>query len=381
MPRRILYVTGSRADFGLALHMLRVIDGDARLDLQVLVTGEHLVERHGFTAREVHANKLRVAASVDMLLAGDTPRAMASGVGLAILGITSAIDSIKPDVVLVLGDRGEMLAAAIAALHLGVFVAHVHGGEQSGTVDGSVRHAISSLAHFHFAASASAAAWLRRRGEPADRVFETGAPGLDAVLAMPLLDRGAIALQYGLDPARPWVVLLHHPDTITGSGTREIEAILEGLRSYPGQIVVFEPNSDAGREPILSALRGHWSAGARLLKTVPRDHYLSLVRWSQLMIGNSSSGIIETPSLGVPFVCVGHRQDGRERGRNVIDVPSPVAGDVEEAVRRACEDEAFLSAARECWNPHGDGNAGRRIGDLLATVPLDREKLQKRLCV
>lgn len=377
--RRVVYVTGTRADFGLAEEMLGRIHEHPALELQIIVTGMHRVAAFGATERLVEASGLSIGARVDMLGAGDSRAAMATGIGVGIIGLTQALGSLAPDVLLLLGDRGEMLAGAVAAVHLGIPIAHCHGGEVSGTVDELVRHAISKLAHVHFASTARHAERLIRMGERADHVFVTGAPGLDAIRRRPLRPREGLAADYDLDRCAPWAVVIHHPDTIAGNAAAETDELIAGLDAYPGQLVVFEPNADAGRQEIVDRLEKlRQRPGIAVLRNVLRADFLGLLAEAQLLVGNSSSGIIEAPSLGVPFVNVGRRQDLRERGDNVLDVPAERHA-VANAVNRACCDPAFLARVRERRNPYGDGGAGERIAALLAALSLGRDLLDKRM--
>ena len=378
IERRVVYVSGTRADFGLAEHMLHCICAHPHLELSLLVTGMHRVPAFGSTERLVEESGLPIGACVDMLFATDTRAAMAKGIGVAILGITDALERLAPHVVLLLGDRGEMLAAAIAAVHLGIPVAHCHGGEVSGTLDEPVRHAISKLAHLHFTATTLSRDRLIRMGERPSSVFVTGAPGLDALVRGQIPGRIELCAKYGLDTDRPWALILYHPDTGTADAAAEIDAVLAGLEHYVGQWIVFEPNSDAGYHVILDRIEMlSERPGTIVLRNVPRRDFLGLMAQAQVMVGNSSSGLIEAPTLGVPVVNVGRRQELRERGDNVLDVAAKVDA-VADAVVRACEDSAFLEQVQKGRNPYGDGYAGKRIAEILATVVLDPELIEKR---
>ncbi len=359
--------------------MLRCIHDDPRLELLLVVTGMHLVSHYGETVCLVEASGLPIGARVDMLLAGDSRSAMAKGVGLAVIGITQALEQLAPDVVLLLGDRGEMLAGAIAAVHLRIPVAHCHGGEVSGSVDELVRHAISKLAHVHFVATPSSAERLLRLGERREYVFVTGAPGLDAALREPALTADAVRSLHGLAPDRPWGLVIYHPDTGVADSGAEMDGIIAGLGGYDGQLVVFEPNSDTGRQAIVERLEKLANRpNTVVLKNVSRPAFLGLLAYAQFLVGNSSSGIIEAPSFGVPAVNVGRRQDGRERGDNVLDVRAERRA-IAAGVARACGDAAFLDRVARRRNPYGDGKAGERIAETLAGLRLGPKLLDKRL--
>lgn len=373
--RRIAYVSGTRADFGLLASTLRQAAADPRLDVWVCATGMHLLAQFGETVHEIEAAGLPVRARVPVDLSAADGGAMARALGQALIGLTDAFTRERPDLVLLLGDRGEMLAGALAAVHLNLPVAHLHGGERSGTVDEPVRHAISKLAHYHFTATAAARERLIRMGEAADRVFVTGAPGLDGLAQVPVLPRPALCAQAGLDPSRPLALLLFHPVVQEAADAgRQMAAVLAAVRACSLQALALMPNADAGNAGIGAELERAAAApdsGLRLLTHLPRPHFLSWMAGADVMVGNSSSGIIEAASFGLPVVNVGDRQQARERSGNVVDC-APDAPAVVAAIERA-----LALRGRSFDNVYGDGRAGARIVELLATLPLGAQLLCK----
>lgn len=372
-PRRILYLTGTRADFGLMASTLRRIADTPGLHLQLAVTGTHLSVEHGHTVDEVRATGLEIVSELPVDVLTRTGASMAHAVAGVLHGVTSLLASDPPDALLLLGDRGEMLAGAIAALHVGVPCVHVHGGERSGTVDEPVRHAISKLASYHFAATRDARERLLRMGEEDERIFVTGAPGLDGLAEQAAMRREDClrALQLPLD--EPFVLVVFHPVVQqAGDAAEQTRALVQALDGLALPVLWLEPNADAGSRAILDALaREQLPPGSRRVRHLPRPLYCAAMRHCALMAGNSSSGIIEAASFGTPVVNIGDRQRRREHGPNVVDVATDVAA-VAGALRSQLDHGRW-----PCDNPWGDGRAGERIADLLARLPLAAGLLEK----
>ena len=371
--RRVLYLTGTRADFGLMASTLRRIQATPGLQLQLAVTGTHLSPEHGHTIDEVRASGLPVLAEIPVDVLTRTGASMALAIADVTRGMTQLLERAKPDALLLLGDRGEMLAGAIAALHVGVPAVHVHGGERSGTVDEPVRHAISKLASYHCVATAAARERLLKMGEAAGRIVLTGAPGLDGLQELAAASRDDTLAALGLPAGQDFVLALFHPVVQqAGEAAQQTRSLLQALRELGLPVLWLEPNADAGAREILSALdAGALPPGSRRLQHLPRPRFCAAMRHCAVMAGNSSSGIIEAASFGTPVVNVGSRQHMREHGPNVADVDTDAP--------------AILTALRAqrahgrwpCDNPWGDGRAGERIAQALASLPLGRAVLEK----
>jgi GDP/UDP-N,N'-diacetylbacillosamine 2-epimerase (hydrolysing) len=371
--RRILYVSGTRADFGLMAATLRRIQATPGLQLQVAVTGTHLSPQHGHTVDEVRASGLPIGVELPVDVLTRTGASMALAIADVVRGLTPWLERERPDAVLLLGDRGEMLAAAIAALHVGVPMVHVHGGERSGTVDEPVRHAISKLASYHFVATEGARERLQKMGEAAERIFLTGAPGLDGLQELAAGSRAQCLQALGLPHDQDFVLALFHPvvqqAAEAAQQTRTVMRVLDGL-GLP--VLWLDPNADAGSREILQALgQARLPAGSRRVAHLPRAQFCAAMRHCAVMAGNSSSGIIEAASFGTPVVNIGTRQHMREHGPNVVDVPV-AAPEIAEALRRQRDHGPW-----PCENPWGDGRAGERIAQLLARLPLAAAVLDK----
>ena len=371
--RRILYLTGTRADFGLMLATLQRLQATPGLQVQVAVTGTHLSPAHGQTVDEVRASGLPVLAEIPVDVLTRTGASMALAIADVTRGMTQLLERARPDALLLLGDRGEMLAGAIAALHVGVPAVHVHGGERSGTVDEPVRHAISKLASYHCVATQAARERLLKMGEDQARIVLTGAPGLDGLQALAAASREDTLAALGLPPGQEFVLALFHPVVQqAGEAAQQTRSLLQALAGLGLPVLWLEPNADAGAREILAALAAaQLPPGSRRLQHLPRAQFCAAIRHCAVMAGNSSSGIIEAASFGTPVVNVGSRQHMREHGPNVADVATDAA-DILAALRAARSHGRW-----PCDNPWGDGHAGERIARALATWPLDRAVLEK----
>jgi GDP/UDP-N,N'-diacetylbacillosamine 2-epimerase (hydrolysing) len=373
MKRKVCYITGTRADFGLMRGTLAALRDSQTLELSIVVTGMHLSDKYGSTADDIKAAGLPVNAVVDVDLASATGATMARNLGKMVAGFVDAFLDIKPDLVLVLGDRGEMLAGAISAVHMNIPVVHIHGGERSGTIDESIRHAISKLSHFHFVSTSESRDRLVRMGEQAAHVYLTGAPGLDGIEALALHGREKLLQDAGLDPARPVALMVYHPvvqeTENAGAGTT---GIIDTLLARGLQLVALKPNSDAGSDQIRAALDAHAAHGdVRVVTHFPRELFVSWMAAADLMVGNSSAGIIEAASFGTPVVNIGSRQNLRERNANVTDV------DVDSAAIGKAVEQALAHGRYERRNIYGDGRSVERIARLIETLSLDPSVMMK----
>lgn len=371
--RRVLYVTGTRADFGLMASTLRQIADHPALALQVAVTGMHLSAECGMTVDEIEAAGLPIVARIPTQVDARTAASMSFAVGEAIMGLTNAMEDSRPDLVLLIGDRGEMLAGAIAALHLGIPVVHLHGGERSGTVDESVRHALTKLSHWHLVATEESRDRVIRMGERSEHVWVVGAPSLDGLAAQGNQPRGEVLTALGLDASALYALVLFHPvvqelQSAQAQTVALLEAVRQTLTERQMAVVWLEPNTDAGSADILRVLD---SAPVRRIKHLPRPLYVAALRHAELLLGNSSSGIIEAATFGTPVVNVGHRQRARQRNLNTIDCDTDVASTAT-AIRQAMATGRY--PPRNCY---GDGESGNRIVELLAYEPIAADLLDK----
>jgi GDP/UDP-N,N'-diacetylbacillosamine 2-epimerase (hydrolysing) len=371
--RKIVYVSGTRADFGLMESTLQLAANDPKLDVSICVTGMHLSPRFGETVKEIEQSGLPVCGRIPVDIEQTSGASMARAIGGELTGMVDIFMQEQPDLVLVLGDRGEQLAGALAAIHLNIPVIHIHGGERSGTIDEPVRHAISKLAHYHFVATEGSRERLIRMGEQEEHIFVTGAPGLDGLTDLAQRSRQELCREHQLDTDQPVALVVYHPVVQEESNLEKYtQALMEALLESSLQMVWLLPNADAGGNRIRNTLQPYRSQpGLQLLVHLPRIDFISWMACADVMVGNSSSGIIEAASFGLPVVNVGSRQNGRERSGNVHDVPAERS-----AISQALA-EAIKTGINPIKNVYGDGQTGKRIVNLLATLPLTADLLRK----
>lgn len=378
MNRKIAVLTGTRAEYGILRPILKRINAHPKLDLYLIVTGMHLSNEFGCTIKEIEKDGFKIYANIDTLSKEDSGAAMSKYIGTTIVKLSEVLYYLKPDILLLLGDRGEMLAGAIVATCMNVLIAHVHGGESSGSVDEGFRHAISKLAHLHFGATEESKQKLILLGEDPSRIFVVGAPGLDDIFES-LIPPEAIAKIYNLDLAKPIVLLVQHPVvTEVEEAPNQIRETLRMIVELKLQTIVIYPNADAGGRRMIKVIKEYEERYPfiKAYKSLPRRDYLSLMSVATVMVGNSSSGIIEAPSFGLPVVNIGTRQKGRLRAENVIDVGYHKE-EIKNAVLRAINDEDFRKKVKNIKNPWGDGKASERLVYILANIKIDKNLLQK----
>jgi UDP-hydrolysing UDP-N-acetyl-D-glucosamine 2-epimerase len=367
-------VTGSRAEYSHLRWLAREIADDARLELQVLVTGAHLSPQFGETWREIEADGFTIQEKVPVLDGSDRAVDIAAAMGRGVTGMAAALDRLKPDLLIILGDRFEMLAAASAALVMTVPVAHLHGGETTeGAFDESIRHAITKMAHLHFTAAAPYRDRVLQLGEDPARVFQVGAPGLDLLTRETLPDRAELEAVLGISLEGLVFLVTYHPVTLSGADPAlAVGELLAALDRWPqAKIVVTGVNADTGNSAVSAAFTV-WQARhpdrVRVVASLGHRRYMAAMTLAAAVIGNSSSGVIEAPAVGVPTVNLGDRQKGRLRAESVVD-----CGETEDEIAAAIAtvlDPAFRQRARTQTPPLGRGGASAKIKDILATADL-----------
>lgn len=376
--RTIGLVTVGRSDWGIyapVLAALRAIDG---VRVVLYVSGAHCSPEFDNDAAAIVAQCPELVERVEMLLSTDTPEGVAKSMGLGVLGFSQVFGRARPDLLLVLGDRFEMFAAALAALPFNMPVAHIHGGELTlGAMDDSLRHGLTKLSHLHFVATPEYGRRVEQLGEESWRVTVSGAPALDAARDFVAMDPAAMRRHFGVEVSPPPLLATYHPVTRAVESAGHA-AFLNALQASGLPVVATLPNADPGGRELRQALlaccahRPDWTA----VESFGQRGYFSMMRYAAAMVGNSSSGIIEAASFGLPVVNIGARQEGRLRAANVIDVPED-AGAILEAIGRAVS-PAFREGISDLVNPYGDGLAGRRIAAILASTPLGTALLRKR---
>ncbi len=379
--KKICIVVNSRANYGRIKSVLRAVDEHPGLELQLVVGASALLHRFGQVDKIIENDGFHINASLYSIVEGGTPTTMAKSTGLAIIEISTLFENLKPDVVVTVADRFETMATAVAASYMNIPLAHTQGGEVTGSIDESVRHAVTKLSHLHFAATKRSAEYLVRMGEDPGSVFMTGCPAIDIISDIDLTMKEHIFKYYrgvgpDLDPDKPYLVVLQHPVTTEyGQGFAQINETLEAVERIGMQTVWLWPNVDAGSDEISKGLRVFRETRRpdyiHFYRNFSPEDYARLISSSECLVGNSSSGLREGAFLGVPAVNIGSRQAGRERGGNVMEAPYDSV-EIERAIRSQVShgryERSFL---------FGDGQAGRRIAEILAEVDI---KIQKRLC-
>ena len=374
MKRKICVVTGSRAEYGLLRMLMRFIRSDHRLSLQIIATGMHLSPEFGMTVCDFERDGFSPDEKVEMLLSSDTRVGIAKSIGLGIIGFADALERLKPDILVVLGDRFEIFAAVQAAYVARIPIAHLHGGETTeGAVDEGFRHAITKMSHLHFVAAAPYRDRVIQMGEDPGRVFLVGTPGLDLLSEIAFLSREELEGDLGISLTSPLFLVTYHPVTVEKNSAERFRSLLDAIAAFPEAAVVFTlPNADSDGRAIIGDIHSFVSELPEKRKAVVSlgsQRYLNLMKYSDAVIGNSSSGLTEAPALGIPTVNIGDRQKGRLHGASVIDCrEKPDA--IVEAIRLALSPQ-FKEVARHTDTPYGAGGGSRAIAELLATQQID----------
>lgn len=376
--RKIAIFTGTRAEYGLLYWLMKAIQADSELTLQIIVSAMHLSPQFGETWREIETDGFTIDAKVEMLLSSDSPTGIVKSMGLGTIGFADALDRLQPDLLVVLGDRFEALAIVQAALIMRIPVAHIHGGELTlGAYDNSIRHAITKMAAVHFVAAEPYRSRIIQMGEEPSKVFNVGAPGLEHVVRSDRLSVEQLAQELEIPLKQPYFLVTYHPVTLSDESIEdEFATFLRVLDDRPNHHVLFTyPNADNGGHIIIEMLERYChahSGRAFVVKSMGYRRYLSAIAHADVVIGNSSSGIIEVPAFGVPSINIGLRQQGRLAADSVIHTqPTYVA--ISKALNEAL-DPTFLAACKHVTNPYGNGHVAARILPVLKSLELSTIK-------
>jgi UDP-N-acetylglucosamine 2-epimerase (non-hydrolysing)/GDP/UDP-N,N'-diacetylbacillosamine 2-epimerase (hydrolysing) len=372
MKRRIAVVTTSRADYSHLYWPLFELQQHTDIELGVIVLGAHLSPEFGRTITEIEKDGFPIIALIECLLSSDSDTGMAKTIGLATLSLADTLSAWRPDLLLLIADRYEMLAPASVALAMRIPIAHIEGGEVSqGAIDDATRNALTKLAHIHFTSTSLARRRVIAMGEEPWRVHHAGAPSLDHLRRSQLLSRRAVEDHLGIALQSPTLLVAWHPVTLHRETTQETDALFTTLNRTAGQILFVYPNSDAGSRQLIERTQAFAASrpNTHIFVNLPAVTYWSLLQNVEMLIGNSSSGIMETASFALPTVNVGMRQQGRERARNSIDTPAE-ADAISASIAQALS-PAFRESLTGMTNPYGDGHAAERIIEVLASTPLE----------
>jgi UDP-N-acetylglucosamine 2-epimerase (non-hydrolysing)/GDP/UDP-N,N'-diacetylbacillosamine 2-epimerase (hydrolysing) len=374
MPRKLAVITGSRAEYGLLYWLLQEIQADSELELQLVVTGMHLSPEFGLTYRSIEQDGFHIAAKVEMLLSSDTPIGIAKSMGLGVISFADTLANLKPDIVVVLGDRYEIFAAVQAAMALNIPVTHLHGGETTeGAMDEAIRHSITKMSHLHFVAADAYRQRVIQLGESPERVFNVGGVALDNLKRLNLLNREQFetALDFKLAPLN--FLVTYHPVTLSQTSAKaSAQALLDALDAFPEANIIFtKANADAGGRIINQLLDEYATAQPErvyLTTSLGQLKYLSAIRLVDVVIGNSSSGLIEVPALHKPTVNIGERQQGRLKAASVIDC-SEESSAIKQAINYALSAE-FQTQLPNVVSLYGQAGASLKIKEVLKNYNL-----------
>lgn len=379
--RLVLGMTGIRSEYDIMSSVFRAISDHSQLELQLVVSGAHLADAFGNTVNDVRADGFVIAEEIESLLNGDQASFRVKGLAIQLQGLVQTVARVKPDILLVLGDREEAMTTALVGAYMNIPVAHIAGGDRVvGNVDDQIRHAVTKLAHLHFVTNEESAERIIRLGEQSFRVFNVGNPGLDRLLEVPEMNCAELSARLGfaIDEGEPFVIVIQHViSTEIEQAYEQMRITLEAVRDLGIKTVLSYPNSDAGGQQLIRAIREYESlAFLHTAKNIPRLEFVNLMRRASCLLGNSSAGILEAPLLKLPVINVGNRQHGRLHAENVEFVPHD-KNRIIESLRRAIFDQAYRKSVAACSNPYGDGKSSVRIAELLATIPLDQRLLIK----
>lgn len=373
-----MVLTGKRGGFGAMKPMLRLMQSDPAIALQLVVTDQHVNETFGRTAREIR-QEFEIAAEVDMRQADATPQSRACALGVCLEGMARTLTRLRSEICVLYGDRGEVLSTAIAATTMNIPIAHLQGGDVSGSIDDVMRHAVTKLAHLHFASNAASGERIRRMGEEPWRVHVVGDSHIDAIVAGEYRSPQEVARELALDLNKPIIVVLQHSETTAPeAGYEQMVETLAAVRDFGHQTVVIHPCSDAGYDGVIRAIDEiALPPQFRVRVNLDAPYFWGLLAAASVLVGNSSAGLIETPSFRLPAVNVGRRQTGRLCAENVLHVDHD-RNAIRDAIATAMSD-SFRQVAANCRQPYGDGRAGQGVYETLRDIPLDRRLMLKRL--
>lgn len=372
LHKKVTVFTGTRADYGLLYWLLKDIENDADMTLQLLVSGTHLSPGFGSTYKHIERDGFQIAEKVEMLLSSDSATGTAKSIGLGVIGFTDALTRLQPDVIVILGDRFEALAAAQTAMILRIPVIHLHGGEiTEGAYDDNIRHAITKMSYLHGVSTEEHRNRVIQLGESPERVFNIGAIGLDHLSKSTMMSLSQLSHSLDFPLNSDFFVVTYHPETLgTTSPETVFQSLLDALDAFADYQVIFTyPNADDGGSEVIRKIEDYAARNAGRVLAIPslgHIRYLSAVKHCTAVIGNSSSGIIEVPSFGVPTVNIGNRQKGRMAAASVIHCETSATG-ITRSIEQAVSDD-FQKTAREAINPYGKGDSSAQVISMIKSL-------------
>ncbi len=377
--RKILCITGTRADYPRIKSVLKEIKNNKNLDLNLVVTGSHLLADYGNTISEIENDGFKIDAKIHMFDEEfNTPKGMVKAVAKCIDGMSECLENLNPDLVLITVDRVETLASAVAVALMNFPIAHVQGGEVTGTIDESIRHAVTKLSHIHFPATEDAALRIIKMGEEQSKVFNVGCPYIDIIKSTKFKSKNELSKKYGFNKDKSFIIFTQHAVTTEfGSSLEQIKISINALKQFVDcQIIAFYSNTDMGGYEIIDEINKE--DNFIVIPNMDSSDFLSLMNCSTVMVGNSSAAIREAPSFALPAVNIGTRQNGRLRSSNVIDVDHNIE-DIKKALYKCINDNDFKMKIKKEKNPYGDGNSAKRIVKIINEIEIDKSLIQKKI--
>ncbi len=378
--RRIAVIASSRASYGYKRKILGLLNRSKKSELQLIVTGMHLLKPFGYSVQAIEADGYPIAAKVDMMIGGDTPASWTKSIGVEIESLAQVFSMLRPDLLVVTGDRAEMFGAAVTGAYMNIAIAHIQAVDVTCQIDGTARHAITKLAHLHFAACEDSAERVRRLGEEPWRVFDVGAPQLDDMLHGPSAPIKSVAPRFALDPSKPFLLVIQHAVLAEiDDAYAQMKETMIALSSLGMQSIVVYPNADSGGLEVTRAIDEFKELPfIRTVNNIDRPAFITLLKHAAAVVGNSSCGILEAPSFKLPAINVGNRQRGRMHASNVVDTGYD-RREIAKAVKFVMTDTRYRARLAKCTNPYGDGRSAERIVKILEEVELGRNLLDKRM--
>ena len=379
--RLILGVTGIRSDYDIMSSVFRAIKSHPNLELRLIATGAHLSEEYGNTIDDIYNDGFEIEEKIESLISGDALSSRVKGLGVQLQGLVESVDRIKPDFLLVLGDREESITTALVGAYMNIPVAHLCGGDRAiGNVDDQVRHAVTKLAHLHFVTNNESATRVAKMGEQALRIFNVGNPGLDRLVEIPFLNSKQLSnsLVFEIEDNEPLILLIQHAiSSETKEAYKQMRETLEAIQDLKIKTILTYPNSDPGGQQMIRAIKEFDSLPfLHIAKNIPRLEFINLMRRASCMIGNSSAGILEAPILKLPVINIGNRQRGRLHSENVEFV-SHNKLEIIFAIKKAIYNQTYRDIVSRCSNPYGDGKSSKRIADILSSIAIEEKLLIK----
>ena len=382
MKKVISVLTATRAEYGLLKPLINKLNKVDEFDVRVVVTGAHLSSEFGLTYKEIEKDGIKIDEKIEILLSADTPSAISKSMGLAMISFADYFEKLKPHMLIVLGDRYEALAIATVAMNQGIPIAHLHGGETTeGAIDESIRHAITKMSYLHFTSTKEYRNRVIQLGENPERVFSVGAIGIENILNEKLMSKLELEKSINFVLDRPYAIVTFHPVTLEDNKSKEqIKELLDSLETFNDMKFIFtKANADSGgrviNEMIDNYVNSHENAVA--FNSLGLTRYLSALKYCTMVIGNSSSGLLEVPSFGIPTINIGDRQKGRLQADSIINC-EPIKEDIEKAIKIALS-EGFKGKAKNTINPYGYGNTSDKIIKIIREYILnDKINLKKK---